>query len=164
MILNKIILFLLFTLFGLQLFFQNADGLVHKFIELRQSYIIEKTNCKTTFVFSKKEYLLLKGTKEIIVDNIYYDIKKVDHLKNTIKLFVIEDKNESFVKYLSYSLKKEKSKKNKAKLKRGITLSLTFQEEIKNNFITIDGRQNNFYFEQNKNIKVVIPILKPPIV
>ncbi|MEQ3661150.1 MAG: hypothetical protein ABNG98_06965 [Flavobacterium sp.] len=164
MIFKRVILLILFTFSGLLLLFQNSEGLVQKFIELRQTYIIEKSDSQTTFIFSKKDYLSLKNTKEIIVNNKYYDIKKAIHFKNIVKLHVIEDKNESFLKFMSHSLKNGKNKKDKAKIKRGLTLDLHHKEEREKNFISIKGPTNNFYLKENKYLKIIIPLLKPPIV
>ena len=161
---KKVLFLLLFSLLGLQLFFQNSEGLVLKIFELRQLYIIEKTDFQSTFIFSKKEYSSLKDKKEIIVNNTYYDIKKVIFHKNTVELFVIEDKNESIFKFISHSLKSEKSKKDKVENKRNFTLALHIKDENKNNFFKNNIVFENFYTRQNKCLRVIIPLLKPPIV
>lgn len=161
---KKSLLLIFALLFGTHIFFQNSEGLIQKILEVRQSYLIEKLNSESTFTYSKKEYLALKNTKEIIVNNKYYDIKKVVVLDNCVKLNVIEDKNENFIKYLTYSLKKEKSKKTKAKLKRITTLVIQNTEESKNNIILLEQLKDNFYLKQNKYFNLIFPLLKPPIV
>lgn len=80
MIFKRVILFTIFTLIGFQLLLQNCKGLVQKIFELRQLYIIEKSDNLTTFIFAKKEYLSLT------------------------------DKNVNFIKHISHSLKKELKK------------------------------------------------------
>lgn len=55
MIFKRVILFTIFTLIGFQLLLQNCKGLVQKNFELKQLYIIEKSDSLTTFIFAKKK-------------------------------------------------------------------------------------------------------------
>ena len=161
---KKIFSIFFFTSFGILLFFQNSEPLIEKLLEIRQNYIIKKSDFETTFIFSKENYLTIKNAKEIIVADKYYDIKKVIQLHSKVKLIVIEDKNESLFKFISYSLKKENSKKNKAKFKRNIILALLSPQEIETRHTLIDRVLKPFYKEQNNPNKIVSLLLKPPII
>ncbi len=164
MILKKIFSLFFFGFLILILFFQNSEVLVQKIFELRQSYIIEKSDCLTTFEFSKKEYFSLKDKKEFIVNGKYYDVKNTIHLKNTVKLIVIEDKNESFIKYISFCLKKESSEKNTEKFKHEIKFVLYLKEKDSKKFVFINKASEKFYLKENKYNQVILSLLKPPIV
>lgn len=161
---KKIFSIFFFTSFGILLFFQNSEPLIEKLLEIRQNYIIEKSDFETSFIFSKESYLTIKSAREIIVADKYYDIKKVILLENKVKLVVIEDKNESLFKFISHSLKKENSKKNKAKIKRNIILALLTEPEIERRIILIDGILTSFYKEQKNPKKIISLLLKPPII
>lgn len=162
MLLKRIFIFLIFFLLGLQLIFQNCEYLAQKIFELRQMYIIERSDNLTTFIFSKKEYASLNDKKEIFIDGKYYDVKLVEDLNTSVRLVVIEDKNENFIKYISHSLKQEKKKKNKVEAKRRLILALPNKDfdEIKLTYST--KVQTKFYLKLRKHIKVHLPLLRPP--
>ena len=164
MVLKKIISFLILALLGIQVFFLNSDNLIQKILELRQTYVIEKSENLKCILVTKKNYSSLKINNEIIYNGAFYDIKKVVKSSEFVKLIVIEDKNENLIKYICYSLKKEKSKKNKAKLKRSITLALQMNQQDKKRFKETYIIDNNFYLKQNKNFNVIKSLLKPPII
>jgi hypothetical protein len=163
---KKITLFLFITLFGLQLLVQNSESLVQKIFELRQSFIVEKSSCFKTLALSKKEWLSYKNPKEIKIANNYFDIKKVTFIGKVVHLMVIEDHNENFIKFITHTLKNEKSKKGKIKLKlkRNFVFIIHFEDE----YINVNDLQNflesNFHVPQKKYCNISGKILKPPIV
>jgi hypothetical protein len=163
-VLKKTISFLIIALLGIQVCFLNSDNLIQKILELRQTYIIEKSDNLKCIIVTKKNYSSLKKNNEIIYNGAFYDIKKVVKSSELVKLIVIEDKNENLIKYICYSLKKEKSKKEKAKLKRSITLAFQMNQQDKKRFKETYTIDNNFYLKQNKNFNIIKPLLKPPII
>ena len=159
---KKITLFLFITLFGLQLLVQNSETLIQKIFELRQSFIIEKSNSFKTLTLSKKEWLSHKDSKEIKINNNYYDVKKVAFIGKVVHLMVVEDHNENFIIFITHSLENEKSKKSKTKLKRNLVFTINFEDGYsklkQQNF-----QENNFYSLQKKYSNTTEKTLKPPI-
>jgi hypothetical protein len=159
---KKITLFLFITLFGLQLLVQNSETLIQKIFELRQSFIIEKSASFKTLTLSKKEWFSYKNTKEIKIANNYFDIKKVTFIGKVVHLMVIEDHNENFIKFITHSLKNEKSKKGKTKLKRNLVFTINFEDGY-SNLKQQNFQENNFYSHQKKYLSSTKKTLKPPI-
>ena len=98
MVLKKTISFLIIALLGIQVCFLNSDNLIQKILELRQTYIIEKSDNLKCIIVTKKNYSSLKKNNEIIYNGAFYDIKKVVKSSELVKLIVIEDKNENLIK------------------------------------------------------------------
>ena len=89
---------MIIALLGIQVCFLNSDNLIQKILELRQTYIIEKSDNLKCIIVTKKNYSSLKKNNEIIYNGAFYDIKKVVNSIELVKLIEIEDKNEKIIK------------------------------------------------------------------
>jgi hypothetical protein len=151
---------------GMVLFIQNSENLLSEIFKLRQNYLVEKKVPTTSFVFSTQEWQKIQNKKEIKLKDVYYDIIKVSLSPKKVTAEVIEDKNESFIKFITHTFhkkEKNKSKGNKLKLKRN--LIVTFEAAANNKVIANKylALKQNYCFQQKKYSTTLNSLMKPPI-
>lgn len=163
---KKIVIFLILTLLGFNIMMQFSEHLVSELLLIRNRYYIENNQEIVLIELPLSEWLSQENKKEIIINNTYFDIKKVVVTNNEVVLYSIEDSFENILHFLQKSLAKKDKKeteKNRLKTKRILDFYYTVATENEAD-LSFNKKDNPCKYMQFLLHKASIkPTIKPPI-